>query len=102
MDWQLFEPEITWLTTLNDPEVPSWCSRFSGVTGGRIRRRLGVVPVEFYDHLGGRLGLAPIVAMFAFDNGQMRDTLVGLGGGPFTKRRLELIYDAPTIVLSDV
>ncbi len=101
-EWQLFAQEVTWLTGLNDPNVPTWVRQFSGVAGGTIPCRLGTVPIEFFDHLGGRVGPTEIVAMFAFDNGQMRDILVGLGGGPFVKRRLEMIYDTSTISLSDV
>jgi hypothetical protein len=101
-EWQLFEQEISWLTALNDPSVPRWCRQFSGVAGGAIPCRLGTMSIEFFDHVGGWVGPTPIVAMFAFDHGQMRDILVGLGGGPFTRRRLEMIYDTATISLSDI
>jgi hypothetical protein len=101
-EWQLFEPEISWLTALNDPGAPTWCKQFSGVAGGTIPCRLGAVSVEFFDYHGGRIGPTSVVAMFAHDNGQMRDILVGLGGGPFAKRRLEMIYDTASIALIDI
>jgi hypothetical protein len=101
-EWQLFQPEISWLTALGDPAVPTWSKQFSGVAGGTIPCRLGALAVEFFDQLGGRLGPTPIVAMFAHDNGLMRDILAGLGGGSFTKRRLELIYDTASVALIDI
>ncbi len=100
--WQKFAGEISWLSALNDPGVPSWCKEFGGVAGGVIPCRVGTVGIEFYDHVGGRLGPTEIVAMFAYDYGQMTEVLVGLSGGPFTKRRLEMTYDTPAITLTDV
>jgi hypothetical protein len=99
-EWELFEG-INWLTQLNDPALPKWCRRFRGVAGGSFSFRFGTVSIEFYDHLRGRVGPLKIVGMFAFDNGQMRDILLGLGGGTFSKRRLEMDYDAQSILLSD-
>ena len=101
-EWQLFQQEIQWLTALNDPAVPRWCRQFSGVSGGTFSSRLGLITVEFFDAIGGRVGPAEIMATFAHDNGRMRDILVGLSGGTFTKRRLELVYDDQNISLSDV
>ncbi len=101
-EWERFEPEIRWLTGPNDPTVPKWCRQFSGVSGGTISCRLGLISLEFFDALGGRVGPVEIIAMFAYDNGRMRDILVGLGGGTFTKRRLEMIYDDQNIWLSDI
>jgi hypothetical protein len=102
LHWQLFEEEITWLSDASDPSLPDWCRRFSGVAGGMIECRIGTVEVEFFDHLGGRLGPSPLVGMFAFDNGQMPKVLIGLGGGVFAGRRLEMVYDASKIVLSEL
>jgi hypothetical protein len=100
--WRQFEKEIRWLTKWNDPSVPKWCRQFSGVAGGTTGCRLGLVQVEIFDLMGGRIGPTEIVAMFASDRGRMRDIVLGLGGGIFAKRRLEMIYDVPTIVLTDV
>ncbi len=48
-----------------------------------------------------KIGPTQIIAMFAHDEGRMRDDILfGLGGGTFVKRRLELAYDRERIVLS--
>ncbi len=99
--WQPFEQNISWLTRRNDPGVPKWCREVSGVSGGSIPVRLGSVVNELFDHLGGRLGPFEIVAMFAQDHGRMRDLLLGLGGGVFANRRLEMVYTDQAITLSD-
>ena len=99
-EWHLFEREINWLTELDDANVPTWCKQFSGVAGGIIPCRLGALSIEFFDHIGGRIGPAEVVAMFAHDGGKMRDILIGLGGGPFKKRRFEMIHDQSAISFS--
>jgi len=101
-EWRQFDTEISWITAPNDPNVPPWCRQFGGAAGGRIPCRIGLVSIEFFDHLGGRTGPTDLVAMFARDNGVMRDILIGLGGGPFTKRRFDFTYDVPTISLTDI
>lgn len=101
-EWARFQHNIRWLTRPNDPTVPKWCRQFSGVAGGSFPCRLGVVSIEFYDNVGGRVGPAEIVAMFALDRGQMRDILIGLGGGTFSNRRFEVLYDTQSVSLNDI
>jgi hypothetical protein len=64
--------------------------------------RLGTVDVEFFDLVGGLIGPTPLVAIFALDKGQMHKVLIGLGGGVFAGRRLEMIYDTASVFLSDL
>jgi hypothetical protein len=101
--WRSFPREIRWLTKLHDAAVPNWCKQFGGAAGGMIPCRLGVLMVELFGaNPNQKLGPAEILAMFAHDNGKMKDDILfGLGGGAFANRHFELTYDAERIVLSE-
>src|SRR5262245_60832518 len=89
--WHRFKKDVRWLTKLNDPSVPSWCRQFSGAAGGVIPCRLGTLKLEIYGAtFQNKIGPVEIVAMFAHDQGNMKDDILfGLGGGTLTGRRLE-------------
>ena len=114
--WERFEVEISWPAVANAPE---WCKEFHGAAGGTVPCRVGIVPVRFLDlpepedaqgkDTGQSLGPTDIAAMFAYDKHLERDgykprqILIGLGGGPFTGRRLDMVYGVKNgITLSPV
>jgi hypothetical protein len=101
--WRVFQKEIRWLTKLNDPAAPPWCRQFSGAAGGVIPCRLGVVVIEIYGaNLREKIGPGEIVAMFAHDQGDMKeDILFGLGGGTLAGRHLEVEYDRQKAILTE-
>src|SRR5262249_5568611 len=101
--WELFHQEVHWPTGEEETQLPAWCREFGGTTGGACRCRLGKVAVEVYD-LGRPpqiIGPTEILALFAFDDGRMKKTLFGLGGGTHDGRRLLLAYDAGRFILRE-
>jgi len=99
--WRAFQKDVRWLARLGDSLVPPWCRQFSGVAGGAVPCRLGVVPIEIYGaNIRQKIGPFEIVAMFAHDHGDMKDDILfGLGGGTLVGRRLEIDYDGEKSIL---
>jgi hypothetical protein len=94
--WTRFQTMIEWPTPHEEVLLPTWCKRFGGIAGGRHNYRLGRITVEFCDFRRpkNKIGPVDILALFALDNGQIRQPpLLGLSGGVFGGRRFLLAYD---------
>jgi hypothetical protein len=103
--WTRFQTMIEWPAPNEEALLPTWCKRFGGIAGGRYNCRLGRVAVELDDFRRPKNKLGPfdILALFALDNGQIRQPpLLGLSGGVFAGRRFLLAYDVGRAFLREM
>jgi hypothetical protein len=91
-EWKRFATDITWLTADDNSPLPPWLTSVRGMTGGSVRCRPGVIDVQIIDLSCNAVQPLSIVALFAFDGGQLKNILLGLDGGALARHRFELIY----------
>lgn len=90
--WKTHEREIRWFTSEQDSMLPEWLSRVNGLGGGGFPCRIGQVFLLFRDVDRRTLRPRLVTAKCCEDGGDLKRTLIGLGGGSLSSRRLEVIY----------
>ncbi len=92
--WSQHESAIRWMKAPDGQQFPDWLCKVSGLTGGAFHCRIGVIEFHFCDVYLRHLPPSKIFVKCAEDQGQLKRTLIGLGGRTFEARRLEVDYSA--------
>ncbi len=92
--WNKFRKQIRWPSPAEESALPDWCRQFRGIGGRTIPCRLGMVSVRVVSVALPPLPSAPfsLIALFAFDSGELEKPLFGLGGGAFVPHQFRLDY----------
>ncbi len=89
--WRRFQDEIEWLDLPPSPSPDPWWTTISGLTGGKLNCRLGLIPIEMFDLSGSVLAPVPVVCKFVEDHGTLPLViLLGLSHGVLEGHRLHI------------
>ena len=92
--WAPYRTEIRWLRHVQGQPLPAWLTQVRGMTGGDgIRCAPGMIEMELVGLDGNNLPRRSVLALFAYDNGALKQSVLGLGGYVYAGRRLEIEYD---------
>lgn len=100
--WRPYESEIEWVKAPEGRKLPQWLQSVSGLSGGRIACRVGVIEVTFFDSAMRILRPRRVVVKCAEDAGVIRVPLIGLGGSVLEGTRLTVEYSVAEAWLQEV
>jgi hypothetical protein len=98
--WTRFSSHVEWLDK-DGAQLPEWLCRLTGTTGGSVPCRAGLIRIQIIDFEKHALRPTTIVALFAADNGLLKQVVLGIGGGVFQHHRFVLEYDTQSAWLTE-
>ena len=85
---------IEWVSPLPGEVFPDWISKVTGITGGDVACRLGIVSLQFCDVERRHLRPARIYAKCLPEGFSIPRSLIGLGGSTLDSRQVRIEYTA--------